>query len=135
MNKKNIDPDLLSNSFGIKYKVKKQTIYSPKGEESESVFSFNLKEKNKDSSMFIEVHSSLPNSIWLILETKNRYISKIDFSNITDVKYIPEYKKVIFESHTKTNFSILEVYSRGQFTLTHGWKESDYSKSVWNLKK
>lgn len=129
MKKKNIiDPDKISKTFGIKYK--KSWFYTEIGSNKKEAFQFVLKEKDGKETMDLFFNPNLPDLISLRIETKNGYQSSIDFYNITKVRYIPEYRKVIFESHGKVNSSILSVYWRGQFDLHSRIEEKGYSKTV-----
>jgi hypothetical protein len=129
ISKQKIDPEKLSKTFGIEYK--KSSLYTPIGTKKKKTFHFSLEEKGKKKSVNLFYNPELPDSVFLQIETENGYSSYIEFSNVNKVTYISEYRKIIFESHTKTHFSILEVYWRGQFSLAHGWEEKIYSKSTW----
>lgn len=55
----------------------------------------------------------------------------ISFDNITKVVYIPKYRVVRLESHTKDHFSVLNIYWRGQFDLSCNWDAKIYPKTIW----
>jgi len=106
-----------------KYKIDKDT------------YNFVLNEKSREKSVILSITHSLPKTVSLSIELKNGYRSSVNFGNITKVVYIPKYRAVRLESHTKTHFSILKIYWREQFDLTSGWSEKMYSKTVWAKRK
>lgn len=97
---------------------------------------FRLRTKPKDkTSAFLVFYDTLPKSIYLRIEELNGLQSSIDFENITRVKYIPKFRAVILESHTKTHFSVLKIYWRGQFDLSSNNPQKYYKDSAWDKKK
>ena len=93
---------------------------------------FRLRNTRKEKvSIFLVFDDSMPRDVQLRIEGLNGLESIIDFSKITKVKYIPEYRAVVFESHTKTHFSVLQLYWRGQFDLNMNIPKKYYKKSVW----
>jgi len=129
-----IDPNKLAKTFGIEWKKTNLLVDIKKGDKKES-FVFDLREKNKKPSISLIFNYDMPKCIHLNIETKNGYCSSIDFENITKVIYIPQYRAVRLESHTKTHFSILKIYWRGQFDLISNYEEKTYPKTVWAKNK
>ena len=129
-----INPNKLAKTFGIKWKKTNLLVDTKRGNKKES-FVFDLKEKNKKSSVSLIFNHDMPRYVHINIEAKNGYHSSIDFENITKVVYIPQYRAVRLESHTKTHFSILKIYWRGQFDLISNYKEKVYPKTGWAKNK
>lgn len=85
------------------------------------VFKLGDDSKYKIGSLWF--HEDKLNEVNLTVIAKNEYRSTINFLNITKIVYFPKYRAVKFESHTKTHFSVLKVYWRGQFDLFSNWPE------------
>lgn len=128
-----VDPDRLAETFGIEWE--KSDLHTFLDNEDNFSYCFKLKDKRGESGVELYINDETPNKVYLNIEQLNEYTSTINFGNITKVVYIPEYRKVRFESHTKTHYSVLEIYWRGQFGLIISNDEKYYSESVWGKKE
>ncbi len=137
MKKHIIDPDRLAKTFSIQYKhyVLDDCETGEIIEENKNVFIFELNEPEREKSVELTFDHDSPDEVRLNIETKNNYNSKISLSGITNVVYIPQYHAVRLESHTKTHFSILKIYWRGQFDFDVNWDEKFYKDSVWSQRE
>jgi hypothetical protein len=124
-----VDADKLAEIFGIEWEKSELHVFLD--DKDGFSYCFKLRNKRGDSGIRLYLYDELPNQVSIDIESQNDYSSSIVFGNITKVKYIPKYRAVRLESHTKTHFSILKIYWRGQFDLLTGLKEENYSKSVW----
>lgn len=136
MRKNWIDIDKLSDTLGIKYE--KTSLYVVEGSNE---YSFCFKLYNSESIKIIKkrgfeplklfISPQIKNTVFLQTRIYEQYSSTIDFGKITDVTFIPEYKKVIFESMLESTFSILVIYGVGMFDLHYGGDKSVYKKTIW----
>jgi len=134
-----IDPNRLAKTFQIKWRhPSREDPFFPigkKGKVDRKTYNFILGEEGKEKSMVLSISHDRPRVVSILIEAKNGYQSSIDFGNLTEVIYIPKYRAVRLESNTKTHFSILKIYWRGQFDLSHGLPEGMYSKTIWAKRK
>lgn len=129
MKKHIINPQKLAETFNIKLE---QGSVEEGSHEYFGQYIFRLKNKTADrTSVFLVFDDSMPCEVQLRVESLNGLESIIDFNNITKVKYIPEFRAMVIESHTKTHFSVLKLYWRGQFDLNLSIPKKYYKKSVW----
>jgi hypothetical protein len=129
-----LNPNKISETLKLDFKTTYDMVSSNSRIKTKSyIFKLGEDEKQKVASMYF--HEDESDNINITVIEKNNYRSNIVFSKITKIVYIPKYRAVRFESHTKSYFSILKVYWRGQFDLFVNLQQRNYKKTIWAKEK
>lgn len=122
-----IDIDKLSKTFGIKATHPKDCNFDydsrePKylGEKiDKNKFDFELGDDKSQKFITLSLFKNNPDTVFLIWEDRNKLKSTLSFSNISKVIYNQEFRYVEFISKSKSTYSKLKIWGRGQFDFIH----------------
>lgn len=78
-------------------------------------FDFELGSDNDHKFITLSLFKDNPNNVFLIWEDKNKLRSTFSFSNISKVIHNQEFRYVEFISESKSTYSKLKIWWRGQF--------------------
>lgn len=128
-----LNPKKISKTFKIAFKTEEDRAFA--NDDRIKSYVFSLGDDKNEKVCYLRFNADRLDEINLTTIAKNEYRSTVNFSNITEVIYIPKYRAVRFESHTGDFYSILKVYWRGQFDLFINWPEKTYKNTIWSEDK
>jgi len=136
MKKNWIDIDKLANTLDIKYERSSLYVEEESKEYSYCFNLFNLERVKRTIFDPVKLYISpqIQNTVFLQIRIYDKFLSTIDFGKITKVTFVPEHKKIIFESLEKNTVSVLEVYGCGMFELHYGLDKFIYKDTKWSKK-